>query len=358
MCPHFYPPIFPLAGTRWERDTQINSWVIQSLWSPRAQYLLHPHPSIPLLGTPAAQACNIFINLLSSPVPPCPKLVPEGPCSTPTLRLHSPLTQHVSLGLSLLRRSLLNSRGLVPFPLGALAPRQFFPRSIKAEARDCGKKPEPSEEQRLPSASAPYSARLSPAAPANSPLPPSLGMWPSPCAQLSSLHSQAGLARPPCVPQMPVPRPGRTSAGLQGSALQWAGRMAAGREGGRGDLAASARSGPGRGSQPARQCEERGQALRVVHPAPALREPVPGAAVPEVSSVPPVSGLCSLGQLCQAGHSWGVWGRAAWAGGLGTVGFLSRGRRIHRDHLGHRTSSGHKLGALAVGGRVGQELGV
>lgn len=40
-------------------------------------------------------------NFLSSPAPPCPRLVPWGPCATPTL---IPLTLQVPIGLSLLLR--------------------------------------------------------------------------------------------------------------------------------------------------------------------------------------------------------------------------------------------------------------
>lgn len=84
---------------------------------------------------------------------------------------------------------------------------------------------------------APNSAPPPPSQPASSPPSSRVDRQPSPGPRPpSSVHPEAGLAWPFCVP---VPGQGRASAGPQGSALQWAGRTAAEREAGRGDLAVS-----------------------------------------------------------------------------------------------------------------------
>lgn len=132
---------------------------------------------------------NFFFNLLSSPVPPCPRLVPESPCATPTL---NPFILQVPIRLSLWLRPLPSRTGSrqdrqqAEFPLH-LSPRQHPFRSRLKQVT--GEKLEPSKARRTPSAAAPDSAQAPPATPANSansPLPPPLDGGPSPCLQPSS----------------------------------------------------------------------------------------------------------------------------------------------------------------------------
>lgn len=126
----------------------------------------------------------------------------------------------------------------LPFHSGPWSPGSSRPDLSRLEQGTVGKSRSPvkneGSHQRLSKLCPTF-----PALPADSPLPPPshAALSPSPCSQLSPVCPRP--AWPPCVPPMPVPRPGRASARLQGSALQWAGRTAAGREGGRGDLAVS-----------------------------------------------------------------------------------------------------------------------
>ena len=124
--------------------------------------------------------------LLSSHAPHCPRLVPEGPCGTLSC---NPCPLQVPTWLSLLLRPLpqqgTGKLCVGPWPAGhSLPDLNSLPWP---KQRDCGAKPEPSEEGRPTPHPTPPSLllrtlpRLPPARPASSP-PPS--------------HRQAALSRP------------------------------------------------------------------------------------------------------------------------------------------------------------------
>lgn len=177
------------------------------------------------------------LRLLSSPAPPCPRLVPEGPRGTLSCN-PCPLLQ-VPTGLSLLLRP-LPQQGTGKLCVGPWPPGPSLPdlNSLPwPKQRTVGQSPSLVKKEDQPPT--PHLQTL-PRLPPESYPPilhppvdrqPSLGPQPP-----SSVHPKAGLAWPLCVP---VPWQGRASAGPQGSALQWAGRMAAEREAGRDDLAVS-----------------------------------------------------------------------------------------------------------------------
>lgn len=160
---------------------QINSCVTQAPPSgaPGASTLSVRSP----LPTPRNTCGPTFLQFSVSYVLPLPRLVPECPRGTPSL---SQLTL-VSTGFT------LPLRPFPEFPTYLGPGPQALLGSVSAEARDCGKKPEPSEERRpapfphIPWASAPNSVHPPPAVPATSSLSP-LCALPKACGPLPALN--------------------------------------------------------------------------------------------------------------------------------------------------------------------------
>ena len=149
-----------------------------SLWSPKGQgtfYILIT--SSHCLNTCGPILSKKDLRLLSSSAPPCPRLVPEGPCGTLSC---NPCPLQVPTGLSLLLR-LLPQQGtgklcVGPWPAGHSLPDLNSLPWLKQW--NCGAKPEPSGEGR----------------PAPHPTPPSLLLQTLPRLPPASLQA---LLHPP-----------------------------------------------------------------------------------------------------------------------------------------------------------------
>lgn len=150
-------------------------------------------------------------------------------------------------------------------PTRAPGPRHFWDLALQKQGT-VGKSQRPAPFPHIPWASAPNSVHPPPAVPAASSLSP-LCPLPKACGPLAALsHHPVFILELACSglaslwPWDPGPGLGRASAGLQGSALQWAGQAASGREAGRGDLAVRERTRPERESLG--QCSIPGREVR------------------------------------------------------------------------------------------------